>query len=291
MKFSVCTISFRHQLISLENIANWAKSQSFDAIELWGVHAKNMVDFPEYDKAWLESKGLRVSMISDYLPLDGALDDSLKSTNTLCQITNKWGAKKLRTFSGGRGSADVTKQERKAWTERLRSLCSIASDHGLELVVETHPNTLADTLDSTVQLIEEVDHPALRINFDVIHVWEMGADPMMALDKLAPVVSHMHFKNVKHRSLLSVFSPNNVYAPAGSRLGMTPLFSGAYDFDAFLEFLMNQSVISLRDLDTSLEWFGPDVMATLSQDRSKIAFFQEKYAAQQDNGVASLVVF
>ena len=256
MKYSVCTISFRHQLISLENIANWANAKDFDAIELWGVHAKNMKDFPEYNQQWLQSKNLRVSMVSDYLPLDGSLEDSIKSTEHLCRLTRAWGANKLRTFSGGRGSADVSPQERQAWTKRIKELCNVVADFGLQLVVETHPNTLADTLPSTLQLIEEVDHPALRINFDVIHVWEMGSDPISAFKQLAPLVVHMHLKNVQDRSLLNVFSPANVYAPAGSRVGMTPIFEGAYDFRRFLEFLVHESNFAWENLDTSLEWFG-----------------------------------
>jgi 3-dehydroshikimate dehydratase len=64
---------------------------------------------------------------------------------------------------------------------------------------------------------------------------------------------------------LDVFAPDNVYSAAGSRLGMVPLFEGAFDYDAFLADLACDS-----RLEASLEWFGDDVMSTLSHDRHAI---------------------
>lgn len=292
MKYSVCTISFRHQLISLENIAHWAKSHQFDAIELWGVHAKNLRQTPELNREWLAAQGLSVSMVSDYLPLDGDREKSLANAKEMCELTKSWGTNKLRTFSGGKGSANVGEAERAAWTERLREYCQVAEDQGIQLVVETHPNTLADTLQSTIQLIEEVNHPALKINFDVIHVWEMGSDPELALEKIAPLIVHLHFKNITDRKLLNVFAPGNVYAPAGSREGMTSLFKGAYDFNQFLTYLLTQSTLAVEDMDASLEWFGPDVFTTLNEDRKGIFAIESALTGdciQQPAAVASFV--
>lgn len=277
MKLSVCSISFRHYLISLEQIAHWASRNKFDSIELWGVHAKNMLNFPEYDREWLATQNLSVSMVSDYLQLDGDLDTVIDSTKHLCRLTSDWGAKKLRTFSGNKSSADVAVEERKAWTKQLRELCCVADDYGLKLVVETHPNTLADTLSSTLQLVEEINHPALAINFDVIHVWEMGSDPIVAFKKLEPLIAHIHLKNITDRSLFDVFAPNNVYAPAGSRNGMTPLFEGAYDFKDFLNFVMAHSPKLWEKTDASLEWFGHDVISNLKNDSSELSNHQMKF--------------
>ena len=277
MKLSVCTISFRHHLISLERIAHWSQQNQFDSIELWGVHAKNLRDCPEYDKDWLDAFGLSVSMVSDYLPLDGDLCSATDSAVKLCCLTCKWGSKKLRTFSGSKGSAVIDVGRRQAWTKRLRELCIIAQDYGLQLVIETHPNTLADTLPSILQLIEEVDHPAMRINFDVIHVWEMREDPIVVFNKLEPMIVHLHLKNIADRNLLDVFTPSNIYSPAGNRMGMTSIFHGAYDFKSFLSFVMARSKLHGEEIQASLEWFGPEVMPTLENDFQAIAALQESF--------------
>lgn len=274
MKTSLCSISFRHHLISLEQIASWAADRGFAGIELWGVHAHNLAASPEYDAEWLRGYGLSVPMISDYLPLQGDRSASLEKTERFCLLVQRWGARKLRTFAGHKASGEVKAEERRAWVLRMRELCGVVATHGIQLVVETHPNTLADTLASTLRLLEEVDHPALRLNFDVIHVWESLEDPMEVFGLLEPFVAHMHLKNVAERAALGVFAPANVYAPAGDRAGMVELFAGAFDFERFLGFVMNAFPVRWKALDSSLEWFGPNVFATLEGDRQALARLQ-----------------
>lgn len=279
MNLSLCTISFRHQLISLEQIASWALRHRFRGIELWGVHAKNLGERPECGIDWLRAQDLFVPMVSDYLPLQGDRKPALDKAAQLCRLTRLWGAQKLRTFAGDQPSSAVSADQRRAWIERMRELCDVASSHGVHLVVETHPNTLADTPASTLRLVEELDHPALRINFDVIHVWEAGADPEGVLRQLEPVVAHMHLKNIASKELLSVFAPANVYAPAGNRAGMVRLFDGAFDYRRFLQFVISESKLRWDSLDVSLEWFGGDVLSTLAHDGRQLLEFEAGFSS------------
>lgn len=268
MNLCVCTISFRHQLISLEQIAAFASHFGFQGIELWGVHGQNLAQFPELGVDWLESQGLRVPMVSDYLPLEVDGQAARDKAARLSRVAQTWGADKLRTFAGSRGSALVRADERRLWVDRLRELCKVVEAHGLRLVVETHPGTLADQRDSILRLAEEVDHPALRFNFDVLHVWEGGSDPVEVWKLIEPLIVHIHLKNVSSRELLSVFAPPNVYAPSGSRTGMVPLFEGSFDYQRFLQFACSRA--SWHELDASLEWFGADVLGTLERDSREL---------------------
>jgi 3-dehydroshikimate dehydratase len=219
-------------------------------------------------------------MISDYLPLDGERALALDKATELCRLARLWGAKKLRTFAGDKPSQSVTPEARRAWVARMRELCEVTHAHGIYLVVEIHPNTLADTWASTLQLVEEVDHPALKLNFDVIHVWEAGADPMPVLRQLEPFVAHMHLKNVTARERLSVFAPPNVYAPAGDRSGMVSLFEGAFDYRRFLQTVMADSRLHWESLDASLEWFGGDVLPTLARDATELRELEAEHRAR-----------
>ncbi len=266
IRLHLCTISFRHHLVSLPELAAWATRTGFDGIELWGVHARHLREHAAVDGEWIRRQGLCIPMISDYLPLEGAERDALAATQRLCRLARHWGADKLRTFAGHRGSAELSAAERRELARRLGILTRCAAEEGLTLVVETHPDTLADSLAATRELLDAVDHPGLGVNFDVLHVWESGVDPLAALRELAPWVCHFHFKNIAQRNQLSVFAPGNVYSPAGSRQGMVPVLEGACDYGPLLDWLRATHV----PLDVSLEWFGADCHAVLGHDLERL---------------------
>lgn len=91
MNLSVCTITFRHQLISIAEIAKWSVANGFQGIELWGAHATNLEDQPEYGKEWLSSYALKTSMLSDYLPLFEGNDALYFKVHRLCRLAKHWG--------------------------------------------------------------------------------------------------------------------------------------------------------------------------------------------------------
>jgi 3-dehydroshikimate dehydratase len=265
MTISLCTITFRHQLISISEIANFARGNGFDGIELWGAHARNLASQLDKDADWLHDYGLLVPMISDYLPLESDAETLRRKTIELSGLARRWKAKKIRTFAGGRASHAVTDDERRRLAGELREVAATVADFGIDLLVETHPDTLADNAASTIRLIEEVDHPSLKINFDVLHVWEAGDDPLELHRRIAPLVRHYHLKNITDRRHLPVFAPANVYAAAGNRNGMTSLFTGLVDYRTIFS-----AIPAMSTGDVSLEWFGNDCFRTLARDCSAL---------------------
>ncbi len=266
MKVSLCTITFRHHLLSLEEIARWARDHGFEGIELWGAHALNLTGYPAKNADWLAGFGLNVPMVSHYLPLEAEPSTLRQLAVNLCSHARHWGARKIRIFAGNRASAATSIEDRHKIVARLREVSAIAESHGLLLLAETHPNTLADTGASTLRLIDEVRHPAFKINFDVLHVWEGGDDPVAMHRALRPHIRHYHFKNVASREALGIFDPANVYSAAGRRDDMTPLFEGAFDYARLFVELSGEMTA-----DASLEWFGGDCFETLSRDRKQLA--------------------
>ncbi len=272
MKLSLCTISFRHHLMSISDIANWAAQNHFDGIELWGIHAMNLADKPGFNAGWLGNMGLSVPMISDYLPINGKLQSALDKIDMLSELAWRWDCRKLRTFAGQTASSDLSPDDKTRIAERMQRLAERAAQHDMKLLIETHPNTLADNSESTRALLSAVDHPALAVNFDVLHLWEAGEAPDQAWQQLKPYIAHLHLKNIRSASMLSVFAPANVYAAAGSREGMVPLFEGAMDYQSFLH-----SIAGETGLDASLEWFGHDVQTVLQNDCRQLQRFFAMY--------------
>ncbi|QDG34965.1 sugar phosphate isomerase/epimerase [Alteromonas mediterranea] len=268
MNLSVCTISFRHQLISIAEIAKWSVENGFQGIELWGAHATNLEDQPLYGKEWLSSYSLRATMLSDYLPLFDEVDTLYFKVHRLCRLAKHWGATKIRTFASNEASSAITDDKKHLLFERLKLVCDWLSDYDLNLVIETHPNTYADSVASTIELFEGVNKKNLQLNYDVLHVWESGADIIASCELLVPYINHFHFKNISSSKHLSVFAPDNVYAAAGSREGMVPIFDGAVDYQGFIEYLYSKP--QLRSIDSSLEWFGNNCKNVLSHDRYKL---------------------
>lgn len=266
MRLSLCTITFRHHLISLDEIATFARTNGFDGIELWGVHARSLEHRTDRNGEWLAALGLSVPMLSDYLPLEADPVELRRRMFALIRMARRWQARKIRTFAGSKGSAATSEEERRVIATRLRELSALAADHGLTLLAETHPNTIADCGTSTLRLIEDVGHDAFGINFDTLHVWEGGDDPVAFHRAIQPHVRHYHFKNIRAREDLSVFEPANVYSPAGRREGMTRLFEGTVDYQPFLEELAGDGSV-----EASLEWFGADCMEVLRHDRRMLA--------------------
>lgn len=266
MNLSICTISFRHYLHSIDQIAYWAQTHQFQGIELWGIHAKNLAAQPHYNKEWLSAFDLEISMLSDYLPLEASVPDLMAETMKVSALAKHWGTNKIRTFAGKQGSKHTSDCEKKDIVNKLRMICDYLYSQDQYLVVETHPNTLTDQLSSTVELLEHTNHPALRINFDVLHIWESGIQPIKAIKELQPFVSHFHLKNISSEKYLNVFAPDNVYAASGTRKGMVSLFDGVVNYQEFLTEVMPM----FNDVHASLEWFGPNVIEVLSQDCKEV---------------------
>ena len=271
MKLALCTISFRHQLVSLSQLATWAMPRGFKAIELWAPHARSLNPEEDLDANGFVSGVLPISMVSDYLPLQADPRVFRNMALVSSRLANRWAVKQLRTFAGNVASKAISADQRRFYTKQLREAAVIAADHGLKLLIETHPDTLADTLASTLQLLEDVDHDALGVNFDFLHVWEGGDDPIEAHSVLQDKVHYYHLKNVRRFEDLCVFQSGNVYSPAGSRQGMVPLFEGVLDYHAYFSLILKHT-----NAYGSLEWFGDNGFNVIEVDAKEILSFSAR---------------
>ncbi|MEC2480123.1 sugar phosphate isomerase/epimerase, partial [Bacillus cereus] len=248
------------------DIVQFAYENGFEGIELWGTHAQYLYiqerETTERELTFLKDKNLEITMISDYLDISLSADfeKTIEKSEQLVVLANWFNTNKIRTFAGQKGSKDFSEQERKEYVKRIRKICDVFAQHNMYVLLETHPNTLTDTLPSTIELLEEVNHPNLKINLDFLHIWESGADPIDSFHRLKPWTLHYHFKNISSADYLHVFEPNNVYAAAGSRIGMVPLFEGIVNYDEIIQEVRG------TDLFASLEWFGHNAKEILKEE-------------------------
>lgn len=269
VKYSVCSISFRHQLVSLHQLIRFAHSEGYSGIELWGVHAAALFrnspeDIPR-TVAEMQRKAMEISMISDYLDLNAPPErwaDEEKKWQTLLSLALVFRTDKIRIFAGNQASGSASHQDWNRCVSRLHNLARYASGFGIYTVIETHPDTLADTVDSTLRLIHETGHEDVKINLDFLHMWEAGTDPLEAYRVLKPWIANFHLKNVANRESLGLFAPSNVYSPNGSRNGMVKLAEGVIDYPAIIGHLEKER----SPHAASIEWFGEEPHRELREE-------------------------
>ncbi|MDG4770188.1 TIM barrel protein [Solwaraspora sp. WMMD792] len=72
------------------------------------------------------------------------------------------GAPRIRIWAGTLGSAEASAEQRRAVVRSSRAAAEQAAAVGVELAFEYHSGTLTDTAESTLRLLADVDHPAVR---------------------------------------------------------------------------------------------------------------------------------
>ncbi|WP_187273987.1 sugar phosphate isomerase/epimerase [Paenibacillus sp. N3.4] len=269
MNYSLCSISFRHELVSFNDLVHFACEKGFAGIELWGIHARALSCNPKHEVSRLldkmEARGVRISMVSDYIDLFAEDDQTsavLERGNSLFSLAQTFRTNKLRIFAGNQSSDVASPRVWERCVTRLQELAQLASENGVYLVLETHPNTLADTLSSTLRLLNEAAHSHIRVNLDFLHIWELGSDPLYAYRALKGWTINYHLKNISGRDKLGVFAPDNVYSPSGDRNGLTALSEGVIDYTPIIEQLDRDN----STYTAAIEWFGDQPFRYLEKE-------------------------
>lgn len=93
-------------------------------------------------------------------------------------------------------SQPSTPDERKTMIASLRTMGSLAADLGMTVALETHKGPTQNAA-AMLQLMADVDHPAVRINFDTgnIAYYNEGVNPVDELEKVKTFVRNVHVKD------------------------------------------------------------------------------------------------
>lgn len=162
------------------------------------------------------------------------------------------GCTRLRIWAGTTGSAEASPTERAEVVHRVQRLADDAAGHGLELAFEHHDRTLADTVESTLDLLAEVDRP------NVGTYWQprVGEPAEVALAGLARLLPHVR--------AVHAFSwwPDLERMPLAARADLWPpvlemLAATGRPTDVLLEFLPDDDLYLLpSEADRLREWIA-----------------------------------
>lgn len=159
--FEAGMLSVTFRKLSVEKIVELSAQAGLDVIG-WGgdIHVPHGETAVAAATARMTADaGLGVAGYASYYRAgdepDGTFDKVLESALAL-------GAPSIRVWAGRLGSAAADEAARGRVVEDARRIAEQAAASGLTVEFEFHGNTLTDTIDSTIRLMEEIGSPHVR---------------------------------------------------------------------------------------------------------------------------------
>ncbi|MFO7725745.1 MAG: TIM barrel protein [Oceanipulchritudo sp.] len=203
MKPAVNTVTLRS--FAPEEIVTILKDNRIDAVEWAGdVHVPpGETGKAESVKALCEAKQITATSYGSYYQCDrggqgnGPFQYDLGAEPAL-ETAKALGVNALRVWGGRRGSEAASAAYRDEVADCLRELCDQAHSHGMTVHLEFHRNTLTDSAESAVALMEAVARDNLYSYWQPRHGVSV-AENIADIETLGVRLSHVH---VFHWNLL-----------------------------------------------------------------------------------------
>lgn len=150
----------------------------------WTI-SSTMIGFPQEDYSTLDT----IKVTGGVLP-DDNWPANEKLFSDAAEVTKALGVKYLSTHAGFIDHTDVEKY--KVMCDRIKSMADLTEANGIMLLMETGQESAPDL----AAFMNEIDHPAVGINFDPANMilYDKG-DPIEAVKILAPWIKHVHIKD------------------------------------------------------------------------------------------------
>lgn len=167
-----------------------AAAAGFQRIEFWGTRRKQLGPL----EAAIRESGVTVSA---FLSEPAASDpDFLRGIETSCELAPRLNAKQLIVLAGEGPDGDLV--------GALRKAAPIAAGHGVGLLLEPlntvdHPGYVLASTVAGLEMVRAVDHPALRLLYDLYHSVVMGEEPALVLAGAGHLVGHVHIADAPGR--------------------------------------------------------------------------------------------
>jgi sugar phosphate isomerase/epimerase len=151
--------------------------------------------------------------------------------------------------------------------DRLGSLADYAAKRGVVICVEPHVGGAIDTLERAEWLVQAVDSPAVRLDFDVSHFEVVGLSMQQTVPRLAPLAGAAEIKD-QHFRYLNFASPGvtddwlvegngsgRAIAPDGRPVEFQFLLAGegSFDLSAYLKLMHAQGFMAPIAFEVSVQ--------------------------------------
>jgi sugar phosphate isomerase/epimerase len=146
----------------------------------------------------LAAGGLRVWGLAggwcDFFHTPPRIDETFRSVAFQVSVAERLGVSLIRLFFGRVKYQDYTPANRDT---ACRNLTELSSRHpGVRFVLENH-DAASNRPEVCREILERVDRPNIRMNFDPINFERAGVNSLEAVRTLAPFVGHLHLKGLE----------------------------------------------------------------------------------------------
>jgi sugar phosphate isomerase/epimerase len=194
-------VSVTYRQLAPERIVKLSRSAGLQGIE-WGGD----VHVPHGDtqratqvRALTEEAGLCVVSYGSYYRVG---HQEPAPFELVLETARALGAPTVRVWAGKRGSAEADPAYRTGVAADTRQITDLAQQAGVGIAYEYHGNSLTDTSDSAVQLLQKVNHPALSTYWQELD----GSDESQQLDGLRAILPWLSNVHLQARTSLSAYA-------------------------------------------------------------------------------------
>lgn len=201
-RVGICSIAFKERsaVQALRAIA----AAGADCVELWGQPPH--LPYP-VDAGWCAALreqagelGLRICALGSYFrpgahPAYGGRP--VTKENQLA-AARALGAPIIRIWPGTAAHSATAPAERERLYAEIRDFADAARDAGVTVVLERHSGTLTEGWDAPLTVLQEIGHPAVALNYQVVYPAPAEALAARGADdyrRLLPHARHAHLQN------------------------------------------------------------------------------------------------
>ena len=119
--------------------------------------------------------------------------EGVELTQRRIEFAGKWFGVAVVVSGAGQPSDEA---ERRVVIDHLRRIGDTAAEMGITVALETHKGPTQNA-DAMLALMDELDHPRVRLNFDTgnIAYYNRDVDPVDELEKVKHLVRNVHLKD------------------------------------------------------------------------------------------------
>jgi sugar phosphate isomerase/epimerase len=210
MKIGFHTDAFNSHAFSFEKALAWAQENDVHFIEPGLIDGVSWIHglgyFPHValyeDPALLRRKmegyGVRFSQVDAAFPLSGKDGPSLGLPYVLKSIpwAHHAGCPRVATTDGMAPPVGMTDDEAMDSMKRCyEQIIECAAAYEVTVTIEVHGHFTTDP-DRVAQMLDFVDSPYLRMNFDSGNTFIAGRDPVAFCERFLDRIAHVHVKDV-----------------------------------------------------------------------------------------------